>query len=507
MFKTESYRKGIVLSSVGNFFSKSLFFLQGVVIAYYFGAQSKTDVYFYSISLLTLIAYFINSLDSSVLIPESMRLSEQVGKKESMKFLNFFFYIYLFFGVFCTVIFLISPVKFFSLLSNFNTNVLIENRELLLYSITLFTLVITTGLLSNIIASYKYFTVPIIVSTLNNFFALLFMLLFHDILNIASIYIGLLIAYSINFILLIYLMRKKLQWDFSFSMYRIEKKNIRNMFFAQAGNAMSLIAGFMPIYVLSGYSAGIIASLNFGQKTAEAPNQLTVQFSSVLGIKFNELYAKRDYNSLNNIFLTSAKFLMFVCIPFSVLMFLYNIEIISLLFHRGAFDVQSVDLSASVLQIFGFLLPLYGINTIVTRLFIAGQRMKSAFYNQLALNILIIALTILGIKCFGIIGYPLSLISVYLIAVFAYYIWLRILFPYIRYIEIFIYLIKLIILNGCIGVFIYYVKPFFPEMIILNILIGTCIYFVILIFINYVININDEVVKYTNKILKIYKSI
>ena len=297
-------------------------------------------------------------------------------------------------------------------------------------------------------------------------------------------------------------MKKKLQWDFSFSTYRISKKNIYNMFFAQAGNFMLLMSGIIPIYVLSGYSAGVIASLNFGQKTAEAPNQLTVQFSSVLGIKFNELYAKRDFNSLNNIFLTSAKFLMFICIPFSVLMFLYDIEIISLLFHRGAFDVQSVNLSASVLQVFGFMLPLYGINTVVARLFMASQKMKVAFYNQLILNILTIALIFFGIKYFGIIGYPLSLISVFLIAIFSYYFWLRILYPYIRYIEIFVSLIKLILLNGCIGLFIYYVKPFLSEISILNIITGTCIYFVVLILINYVFSINDEVVKYTNILLK-----
>lgn len=506
MLKIESYRKGIVLSSAGNFISKFLFFLQGIVIAYYFGGQSKTDVYFYSISLVLLVGYFINTLDSSVLIPESMRLSEQKGKTESMRFLNLFFYFYLVLGVLLSFIFFLEPVQLFSLLSKFDVNILTDNRAMLLFSIPLLTLIILTGFLGSIMASYKYFTVPTLISSVNNFFALLSLVLFHDVFDVMSLYIGLLISYTFNLILLIYLMRKKLHWDFSFQFHRMEKRIFHNIFFAQGGNALSLLSSFVPIYVLSGFSAGVIASIHFGQKTAEAPNQGTVQFSSVLGIKFNELYAKQDYAGLNTIFLSSVKFLLFACVPFSAIMFLYNEEIISLLFQHGAFNVESANLSAQVFKLFGFLLPLYALNTVSSRLFMAGQKMKEAFYNQLLLNGLIIILTILGIKYFGAIGFPLAFLSVYLFSIFSYYAWMNFIFPFIHYTEIFIYILKLVILNGGIGFLIYWLKSFLPEPAIINLICGVSIYFISVIIVNYILNINDDVIKYTMKFFRMNKN-
>src|ERR1051326_1722998 len=158
MLKTESYKKGIFFSMLGNLVSRLLFFLQGVMIAYYYGTESKTDVYFFSISIITLIAYVINTLDSSVLIPESMRLTEQSGKQESIKFLNVFFYLYIFIGIACTLLFFIDPVKIFSVLSRFDAETLSVNKQIIFLSIPLLMLMIITGLLGNIMASYKYFT-------------------------------------------------------------------------------------------------------------------------------------------------------------------------------------------------------------------------------------------------------------------------------------------------------------------------------------------------------------
>ncbi|MBI3502825.1 MAG: hypothetical protein HY063_13620 [Bacteroidetes bacterium] len=502
MLRTESYRKGIIYSSIGNFISKFLFFLQGIMVAYYFGAQSKTDVYFYSISFITLIAYFINTLDSSVLIPESMRLSEQKGKNESMKFLNLFFYFYLLLGTLLSVVFFLEPVKIFLLLSKFDLTVLTQNNQMLLFSIPLLTLIILTGFLGNIMASYKYFTVPTIVSSVNNIFAILFLLLFHNLFNVTSLYIGLLISYSLNLFLLIYLMRKKLQWSFSFKLQKLEKRIINNIFFAQGGNALSLLSSILPIYALSGFGAGVIASVNFGQKTAEAPNQGTVQFSSVLGIKFNELYAKHDYDSLNKIFLSSVKFLLFVCTPFSAIMFLFSDEIISLLFRHGAFSAESAELSSKVFKLFGFLLPLYGVNTVVARLFMAGQKLKEAFYNQLLLNLLIIILTIIGIKYFGVAGFPFAFLAVYTFSILSYYAWMNFVFPFIRYIEIFAYIVELIVLNGLIGWFIYWLKNLFFISSLLNLISGVSIYFILLLLINYFLKVNDDIAKYTIKFLR-----
>ena len=89
--KIESYQKGIAISSFFNIIAKIILFVNSIVIAYYFGTQTKTDIYFYVMSsIIGLIVTLISGLNLAVLLPESMRLREQESKEKSMQFLNFF---------------------------------------------------------------------------------------------------------------------------------------------------------------------------------------------------------------------------------------------------------------------------------------------------------------------------------------------------------------------------------------------------------------------------------
>jgi len=55
----------------------------------------------------------------------------------------------------------------------------------------------------------------------------------------------------------------------------------------------AMIGASLPAYLISGLSPGLLTALQYGQRTAEIPNViLTTQFSSVAGIKFNDLAAR-----------------------------------------------------------------------------------------------------------------------------------------------------------------------------------------------------------------------
>ena len=122
LLKIESFRKGIILSSGFNFVAKILQFFQGLVIAYYFGTQSSSDVYFYCLATVTLLSVFVNSLDSAVLVPEAIRIREHDGNDRSMQFLNVFLYLYAAAGIFTCLVLLVFPVKIFLLISNFESH-------------------------------------------------------------------------------------------------------------------------------------------------------------------------------------------------------------------------------------------------------------------------------------------------------------------------------------------------------------------------------------------------
>jgi len=88
MFKTESYRKGIIYSVFFNFIARGIAFLNALAIAFYFGNNNTTDLYFYILSFVTIVTGFINGMDTFVLIPESMRLRHQESETASMQFLK-----------------------------------------------------------------------------------------------------------------------------------------------------------------------------------------------------------------------------------------------------------------------------------------------------------------------------------------------------------------------------------------------------------------------------------
>lgn len=490
-FRIESYKRGILFSSGFNIVARAFAFISTLLVAYFFGTQAKTDVYFYCLATITLMVGFFTSLDSSVVIPESMRLREQDSKEDSMHFLNFFLYVYLVLGIIATVILYIDPVSILIAISHFKVDLLHDNSLILVLSIPLFTLMIICTFLVDILTSYKFFTIPMIAQMLNSIFAITFILLLHNNYGVISILIGILSAYVIQFVFLIMLMKKYLKWRFSFKLIKISKGILKNIFFAQSGNITSTLTSYIPLYLLSGFNAGVITALNYGQRTADMPNQfITTQFSSVTGIKYNELVAKKDYDGLNRIFQDTAKFLLFILTPISFLIFIYNKEIINILYQRGKFDINSVKITSDFLKYFGLLLPLLAINTLVARLFMAYQKIKEAFWYQVSFNIIAILLIILMINYWGIIGYPIALIIVQILNFLLIYYLLMMFFKEINYKKIMVDFLIILLINSVIVSVIDFLKIYTTELnLLLQLFLSVLVYFLLLAVFNNWLNI------------------
>lgn len=493
--QNESYKKGIVFSTALNLLSKFLLFLQSVAIAYYFGTQATTDIFFYCFAAITLFAVFVNNLDTSVLIPEAMRLREQEKQQSATEFLSLFLYGYFIFGALTSFVFLIAPVKLFSLLSKFDPVNLEANKEVILLSIPLFTLMITANLMVNILASYKFFTIPMFLSSFNGIMALIMIMLFHNQLSIKSVLVGLLMSYSFNIVFLAYLMRTVLDWRFALGKVKIRNQVFKNIFYAQAGNITSVLTSYVPMYILSSFGSGIITSLTYGQKTAELPNQLiTQQFSSVAGIKFNELYAQQKLEDLNRVFLSVVKLLLFILIPLSTLILIFSNNIVSILFERGRFDNSSVERSALFLKYFGLGLPMLAINTIIARLFMAAQKVKAGSGYQILLNSVLIIIITIGVRKWGPIGYPYAVVAIHVANLLFSYVLLKIVVPFINYNEVLLYTLKLLLLNGLVAALVYYLNSaLFPsEKLLTNIVLGTTLYVSIILIVNYLTHLNRD---------------
>ncbi|ANE50021.1 lipid II flippase MurJ [Flavisolibacter tropicus] len=412
--KSESYKKGAITSIFFSGIAKGLAFFQSVVIAFYFGSNFHTDVYFFVYTTITLIASYIISLNYLVLIPEAMKISSEESEIASQRFLNFFLYIFIFLVSLLEICFYCDPIQFFETFSKLDSSILKSEMHTMTLFMPVLLLIVLTTYFTDILTSKKYFALPLIVNSINSLLTVLSVFVLHKYVGVSCAIIGIYVGYIINLLWLLYILLQKLRWNFLSVNFKIQKKVRKNIAYAYLSQVTTFLGSFFPIYLISSFSSGIMTSLNYAQRLYQIPEQLIIsQTSSVLGIKLNELNVNKQNNELNRILLEVVSSTLFIVVPFSFAFYLYSEKIVEIIYMRGSFDVSSVKSTALFLKYFGISIPFIALNAFYSRVFIALQKMKLAFYSSLFVNIIFLLLMYLFVQLLGPIGYPIA-ISTYL---------------------------------------------------------------------------------------------
>ncbi len=503
LFQRETYKRGIVLSSLFSVFAKALNFLQTIAIAFFFGTiNSQVDIYFYCFGIISLLFTSISLLNYTIIVPEAIRLRAREGEKQSMYFLNKWLYIYLGIGIIFAVVVAFYPVHTYTLISKFNTELLEKNTLIIYLTIPLFLLMVINQFFVSILTLYKFFTMPQLVRIINNSFALIFLILFHKILSVNSILIGLLLGFLINLVILVRMLIKQCNWSFTYHAYKLPIRIIRDGILSFLGHSSKIFSNFFGNYLLSGLGLGVIAAMNFGNRVAGIANEVvTLQTGPVVGIKLGELFAQKNYDGINKLFIRTTSFLNFVLIPISTLFFIFSDEIIAVLFQRGAFDSGSTLMVSSYMRQFGISLSLVSINLMVSEVFQKAQKMKKYFWYLITKNSLLTLLIYLGVKRFGGIGFPAAINTSDFLNLFYCFIIMNLYFPYIEYKKIILKFFSLLTINVLIGFGIYLFSKFiqFPHVLVK--LIACCgLYGIILLTLTYLLNLNRDVIEALEKI-------
>jgi putative peptidoglycan lipid II flippase len=492
--RIETVRKGIVLSSGFNLLAKVLGFVQNIVLAYYFGAQAKTDIVFFSLTLISLLSSFLGLLTSSVIIPESIRMLQDDDQHKYHSFLNVFFLGYVAIAGFASTICFYEPVQSVALISRFSHETLAQSRLLIQLASPLFVLMVGSQYMIDVLTSRRYFTMPMLSSIANSAIVLVAVFLLRTVADVSSILIGLLVAYAIQCILLVALLRRRLAWTFGITPSPIRKLVWHNLGFSQLGNVFSFLSSYAPILVFSGFSPGVVTALNYGQKVSDLPGTIiTNQVSSVIGVRFNELCAKGEFDKLNQVFLKSTRSLVFILMPIVGLAFALSEDLIRLLFGRGAFSEESVSQSALFLRYLTLVVPATAIVAMGARLFMALQIINRTFWLQIFSNVLLIGLLLLLVNEFGIIGYPLSFLIVNALNVVANGWFVRRYCPSVKYNTLYGWMVEITLLNAGLVLAVIMVFKVISISPVVRILVGTTGYLVVLVILNHVLRLEREV--------------
>lgn len=414
--RKEEYKKGLIFSILINFVSKIFGFLVTILSAFYFGSNEKTDVLFFAMMSTSLITSFFVNLNSTVIIPQYMKLRDCNMKEKGDELIVFTFLLYLIITVIIGICIFLFPTTLFSLFSNFKSSIVNMNVELL--RITGPFLVVSTinMLLIDIINSFRRFSLPMMSGLIGNIVNVLIIIILHTIIGVQSIIMGALLGGISQLFILLYSAIKLCNIKKYVFRNPFSKENIRYILISQGAYLFSLMASFVPFYILSGSSPGIISAISYGQRFVDIFSLIFIsQFSNVVAIKLNELSIAQREDLLSESFTNIGKSVLFWSIPFICLVSLLSFEGVRIVFLRGNFKINEAKEAAAFVRLFVFVIPLLIINTMNARLIMALGKVDKSFGFQIFSSLIIILLCIVFISLIGPMGYPLSILIGYIL--------------------------------------------------------------------------------------------
>lgn len=419
ILKTESYRKGILLSSVFNIGGKSIAFIQQWLIGYFFGTHSSTDIFFFTYNIILFISYFFLNLSTSVLIPESINIRNQENEEKSMAFLNSFILLYGIIGLLLFVIANIRTENLFCFISSFPIDVVYENVSIIRWCLPLIFLNILVSLITELLASYKYFTIPNLINAINYLLGVTFIILFHEELGVSSIILGLILGYLINIIIIVWIMKHSLKWSFTVFSFKKIASVCSNGVYAQLGFIMYLLVLYVPQYYFTMFPEGSLTAVNYADKITNIPSIfLVAQITNIMAIKFNNLVSQCKYKEVTLLterlifFVTTGLFLtaLFISVCSS--------WIVELMFSQGKFSVEALALTSQMLSLMILYLPFGFIYNMYMRIFNSFGQQKKFLWIQIGAQGGTLLLYYFLIPSYGLVGYPISRIISYMFAIF-----------------------------------------------------------------------------------------
>jgi len=493
LIRSESYKKGTVFSVFFNAISKGILFLLTVVIARYFGSDIKTDIYFFVFGAMLLFSGFINTIDTSVLIPESMRIREREGNDGAAAFLNYFLFIYVVIGILFTVVMYFFGSALFGLISKFSEQDILTYHNYFWTGSLFFIFHLLTNYINTILTSLKFFSIPMIISSIKSCIAIGCIFLLKADYDVLSVFLAGLLSYTVNLVFLLFILKKIAGWKFAVRSTAIKNRVWRNIFYAELGQVATLASSLFPLYLLSGFGSGVLSVMNYGKNIADIPNTLvTTQFANVSGIKLNEEVARQDHAGMNETFVKTSKLLLFILVPMSFYLFVFATPIVQLFYQSKNFTTDAAAESAFFLQLLSVSIFSMGINAMVTRVFIAVQAIKQAFLYQVVLNIFLIGAIWLFTKQFGAYGYPYGLILMNMVNYIGMYFICKKLVREIDYASVLKYTVLLIMVNAVLATGIYFAVGFLNMGILPGLISGFLLYLIILLILNEKFSLNKE---------------
>lgn len=352
----ETYKKGAIHSSFISVFAKGVAFVQHLLIAYFFGANTGTDFYFYLYNLVFLIGKMIQTITTSILIPHSMLLRHSASPKAEMKYLNSFLYTFASIILVFILILYLAGDKVPELITHFPAEDIERYISIYYASLLLMILLVINLFLTEVLVSFKFFSLPLICNLLLNGGIIVALFLLRA-TGVPAIIYGSCIASAVNTAMLIVLMKRKLRWHFFQTDFKVVSHQWRAIAGLAFNQGVAIFATTLPMYLLSWYQPGVITIINYAQKFIQAPLAWIQQFAAVLQIKLNNLKGKGQEDEIYHSASRIAIRLFLLTLVSSVAIYLLRDFIAETLFGMGKLPEEAAEKLSHLIGILTFSMP------------------------------------------------------------------------------------------------------------------------------------------------------
>lgn len=451
MLKNETYRQGIINSSIFNVVGKSAAFVQQWLIGYYFGVGSSSDVFFFTYNIILFVSFFFLNFTTSVLIPEGMKIRNQESDEKSKQFFNSYIITYALIGIVLMIVVCCMPRFLMGVVSSFDDKVIESNIALVRWCIPVVFLNLVVSIISEILVSYKYFTMPNVITFVNYGIGIVFIVLFHDIIGLDAIAIGLVFGYIVNLVMVVCILKNKEKWKFVQPMCYRFGRIAGSAIYSQVGYVVYLVAMYVPQNMFSSLPAGYLTAINFADKILTIPSIFLVgQITNVMAVKINNMVASGEYAELSKLvaklLIVTTSGLMVTAVVISVCSGI----IVNLLFSWGNYNMDAMLVTERILSTMIFYLPFSFAFGIFMKIYNAFKRQDRFFYIQTFTQVVTIVLYFYFMVDYGIYVYPLCRIIPYIVGTFCALLVLKAIWREIRIRNIAISLVLISSITVCI---------------------------------------------------------
>lgn len=405
-------KKAALIIMVLTIFVKLSGFIRDIVLSYYYGASNITDAYLISLTIPSFIFAFLSVSVTTGFIPIYSAVENKLGFKEGVRFTNNLLNIFMVISTLIVILGLIftdKVVKIFA--SGFSGETLIMAITFTKWSIIGVYFSAIMSIFRGYLQVKNNFAITSLIALPNNLLILASIYLSVVFENLLILGIGTLIgALSQVIILLPNMLKEKFKYTLLFDFKDDFLKKFGVIAFPVIlGVSINEINVLIDRTLASRIVEGGISALDYSFKLTQFING---SFAAAIAIAMypliSRLIIEKNNRKFMNTIVESINMISIIVIPITVITMLFSKEIITLLYARGAFDADAINLTASTLFFYSIGILAYGYREILTRAFYAKSNSITPMLSASISMVINIILNLILSRYMGISGLALA---------------------------------------------------------------------------------------------------